>query len=69
MSRHLPNPQNFTHEQLRDVVRDIQYILWMSLCDDGLFRADPDKEWDVEFLDMIAHVLRDAGLAFPEDDS
>jgi len=48
-----------TREQLEDIVRQIQSILWL---DNRTGSFDPDLSWNTETIEWVSGVLEDAGL-------
>src|SRR4051812_6338949 len=52
-------PGEQTREQLEDIIRQIQSLLWLDPLT-GVF--DPDRSWDTETIEWVSGVLEDAGL-------
>src|SRR4051812_40227564 len=57
----MKHARELSHEQLADLVDQVQQILYLSADTQGM-TWDPNKEWDVESLEAVAGVLEDAGL-------
>jgi hypothetical protein len=54
-------PDQLQPEELRDIVSQIQVLLWLNYGPTGDF-WDGDKEWDTETLEYVSRVLEDYGL-------
>ena len=59
--------KDLSHQQLVAVVDRIQDILWFDSKAQGRgkpakFFWNPDKQWEAEFVEMIASQLEDQGL-------
>jgi hypothetical protein len=57
----MKNPSNLPKKQLARIVAEVQGILYLEI--EGKKQVwNPDKQWDVDFLTMIADVLDAHGL-------
>jgi hypothetical protein len=51
-----------TREQLADIVDQVQGLLYLDLDQEDKEFWNPDKSWNVEFLDDIARKLAECGM-------
>jgi len=54
-------PNALDHDQLIDVVERIQAVLWLDM-NERDETWNPDKEWDAETIEKVAHVMAENGL-------
>jgi hypothetical protein len=53
-----PDPHGLTHDQLAELVMQLQGILWAS--EDS--KPDPDKAWTCSEIEEVSEALSDYGL-------
>ena len=62
----MKNPKTLTHDELADIVADIQATLWLEAVDpcdaEKGIRTNPDKEWMTETIEVVAFILSERGL-------
>lgn len=50
--------EDLTKEELCEIVRQMQELLYLENEDGEKCSWNPDKEWDVDFLEYIANTLQ-----------
>jgi hypothetical protein len=51
------NPEDLTHDELVNLVRDICDVLYLDLDEKHNDRFTPDKEWNGETLESIGSIM------------
>jgi len=57
----MKDPSKLSKKKLEEIARSIQYILWGDGDEKGMV-FDPNKEWDVDFVEYIEQTLSSSGL-------
>jgi len=57
----MKHPSKLSKKNLEEIVSNIQYILWGESDAKG-WVIDPNKEWDVDFIEYIEQTLSSSGL-------
>jgi hypothetical protein len=54
--------KELTKQELRQIVRQLQELLYLDIDERGESFWNPDKEWDISILENLADSLRKCGL-------